>query len=80
MEAVNSDSDGNIVENTYTELFKIFYAKSGDLIDPLTNGFGENTDILINDDELNNQLMITGTMAQLNKAEKILNLIDIEKK
>ena len=24
--------------------------------------------------------MITGTMAQLNKAEKILNLIDIEKK
>ena len=76
----NSDTDGNIVENTYTEIFKIFYAKSGDLIDPLTNGFGENTDILVNDDELNNQLMITGTMVQLNKAEKILNLIDIEKK
>ena len=27
--SANSDSDGNIVENTYTELFKIFYAKSG---------------------------------------------------
>ena len=76
----NSSTEGEIVENTYTEIFKVFYNASGDLIDPLTSGFGENAEILITDDELNNQLMITGTMAQLNKAEKILNLIDIEKK
>ena len=76
----SSGTEGEIVENTYTEIFKVFYNASGDLIDPLTSGFGENAEILITDDELNNQLMITGTMAQLNKAEKILNLIDIEKK
>ena len=32
------------------------------------------------DDEKNNQIIITGTYAQLNQAENILNKIDIEKK
>ena len=41
---------------------------------------GEAEGFTMVDDEKNNQILITGTYAQLNQAENILNKIDLEKK
>ena len=76
------DSNGDEVdEPTITEVFKVFYQNSTDLVEPLEKIMGENEEnFVITDDEKNNQLVITGTFAQLNKAEQILDKIDLEKR
>ena len=78
--SINSDGD-EVEEQTITEVFKVFYQNSTDLVEPLENIMGENEEnFVITDDERNNQLVITGTFAQLNKAEQILDKIDLEKR
>ena len=74
------NSDGESEEPIITEVFKVFYQKSGDLVESLENILGEDEDMTIIDDESNNQIVISGTYVQLNQAEKILNKIDLEKK
>ena len=63
-----------------TEIFKVFYQSSTDLIESLGEIMGEAEGFTMVDDEKNNQILITGTYAQLNQAENILNKIDLEKK
>ena len=78
--SINSDGD-EVEEPTITEVFKVFYQNSTDLVEPLEKIMGENEEnFVITDDERNNQLVITGTFAQLNKAEQILDKIDLEKR
>ena len=75
-----SGSDGETEEPLITEVFKIFYQNSSDLVDSLSEIMGDAEGMTFIDDEKNNQLVITGTYAQLNQAEKVLNRIDLEKK
>ena len=63
-----------------TEIFKVFYQSSTDLVESLGEVMGETEGFTMVDDEKNNQIIITGTYAQLNQAENILNKIDLEKK
>ena len=72
--------DEETEEPKITEVFKIFYQKSTDLRDKLSEILVDSEGMLFIDDEKNNQLVITGTHAQLNQAEKVLNKIDLEKK
>ena len=74
------NSEGESEEPQITEVFKIFYQKSTDLVDSLSEIMGNAEGMTFIDDEKNNQLVITGTYAQLNQAEKVLNKIDLEKK
>ena len=74
------NSDGESEEPLITEVFKIFYQNSTDLVDSLSEIMGDAEGMTFIDDEKNNQLVITGTYAQLNQAEKVLNKIDLEKK
>ena len=62
-----------------TEVFKVFYQTSEDMMDPLEEIIGEDR-ISIIDDEANNQLLITATPADLNRAEDLLDQLDLEKK
>ena len=75
-----SGSEGETEEPMITEVFKIFYQSSTDLVDSLSEIMGDAEGMTFIDDEKNNQLVITGTYAQLNQAEKVLNRIDLEKK
>ena len=75
-----SGSEGEIEEPKITEVFKVFYQNSTDLVDSLSEIMGDAEGMTFIDDEKNNQLVITGTYAQLNQAEKVLNRIDLEKK
>ena len=75
-----SGSEGETEEPKITEVFKIFYQNSTDLVDSLSEIMGDAEGMTFIDDEKNNQLVITGTYAQLNQAEKVLNRIDLEKK
>ena len=75
-----SGSEGETEEPMITEVFKIFYQTSTDLVDSLSEIMGDAEGMTFIDDEKNNQLVITGTYAQLNQAEKVLNRIDLEKK
>jgi len=76
--SVSNDADS--AEPTVTEIFKVFYQNSSDLIESLGEVMGEVEGFTMVDDEKNNQIIITGTYAQLNQAENILNKIDLEKK
>ena len=76
--SVSTDGESN--EPVVTEVFKVFYQKSGDLVDSLGEVMGEAEGFSMVDDEKNNQIIITGTYAQLNQAENILDKIDLEKK
>ena len=73
-------NDGDSTEPMITEIFKVFYQSSTDLMESLGEIMGEAEGFTMVDDEKNNQILITGTYAQLNKAENILNKIDLEKK
>ncbi|WP_440643605.1 secretin N-terminal domain-containing protein [Candidatus Pelagibacter sp. HIMB123] len=73
-------NDGDSVEPTVTEIFKVFYQNSSDLVESLGEIMGEAEGFTMVDDKKNNQIIITGTYAQLNQAENILNKIDLEKK
>jgi len=75
-----SGSEGESEEPKITEVFKVFYQNSTDLVDSLSEIMGDAEGMTFIDDEKNNQLVITGTYAQLNQAEKVLNRIDLEKK
>ena len=76
--SVSNDGDGS--EPLVTEIFKVFYQSSTDLVESLGEVMGETEGFTMVDDEKNNQIIITGTYAQLNQAENILNKIDLEKK
>ena len=73
-------NDGDSRKPMITEIFKVFYQSSTDLIESLGEIMGEAEGFTMVDDEKNNQILITGTYAQLNQAENILNKIDLEKK
>jgi len=72
-------ADGEITQPTVTEVFKVFYQTSADMLTPISEVL-PNEDIGIVDDPKNNQLLVTGTYAQLSKVESLLDKIDIEKK
>ncbi len=76
--SVSNEGDGS--EPLVTEIFKVFYQSSTDLVESLGEVMGETEGFTMVDDEKNNQIIITGTYAQLNQAENILNKIDLEKK
>ena len=73
-------NDGDSGEPMITEIFKVFYQSSTELVESLGEIMGEAEGFTMVDDEKNNQILITGTYAQLNQAENILNKIDLEKK
>ncbi len=73
-------NDGDNAEPMVTEIFKVFYQNSSDLVESLGEIMGEAEGFTMVDDEKNNQIIVTGTYAQLNQAENILNKIDLEKK
>ena len=73
-------SDENSAGPMVTEIFKVFYQNSSDLVGSLGEIMGGAEGFTMVDDEQNNQIIITGTYAQLNQAENILNKIDLEKK
>ena len=73
-------NDGDSGEPMITEIFKVFYQSSTELVESLGEIMGEAEGFTMVDDEANNQILITGTYAQLNQAENILNKIDLEKK
>ena len=75
-----SGSEGESEEPKITEVFKVFYQNSTDLVDTISEIMSDAEGMTFIDDEKNNQLVITGTYAQLNQAEKVLNRIDLEKK
>ena len=56
------NSDGESEEPIITEVFKVFYQKSGDLVESLENILGEDEDMTIIDDESNNQIVISKLM------------------
>jgi type IV pilus assembly protein PilQ len=74
------ENDGDNSEPMVTEIFKVFYQNSTELVESLGDIMGDAEGFTMVDDEKNNQIIITGTYAQLNQAENILNKIDLEKK
>jgi type IV pilus assembly protein PilQ len=74
----SSATDGTQAQaETTTEIFKVFNQGSGDVIATLTSVING---IVVLDDQPNNQLIVTGTLAQLNEAEQLLDKIDIATK
>ena len=63
-----------------TEVFRVFHATSGDLIEPIENILGDDSDVTLINDETNNQLLAKGTPEQLNIVESLIDKVDIEKK
>ena len=74
------DTDGGSDEPVVTEVFKVFYQNSTDLVTSLGEIMGESEGMTLVDDAKNNQIVITGTYAQLNQVENVLNKIDLQKK
>ena len=74
------EDDGNIADLKITEIFKVYHATSGDLIEPLENVLGDDADVTLINDESNNQLLVKGTPEQLNLVESVIDKVDIEKK
>ena len=75
-----TDADGSTTEISVTEVFKVFFQESGDVIEPIESALGEGTSVQLINDENNNQLLVKGTPEELNMVEKILDQVDIEKK
>ena len=73
----NDAADNDEVETTTTEIFKVFNQTSNDLVASI-NAVIEG--MTVTNDEINNQLIITGTKSQLDQTENLLDKIDIEKK
>jgi len=76
--SINNGDAGT--EPMITEIFKVFFQDSTDLVESLGSIMTDAEGFVMVDDEKNNQIVITGTYAQLNQAENILNKIDLEKK
>ena len=65
-------------ENQISEIFKIFYQTSADIIAPLTAAVGEN--VTITDDPNNNQLIVIASLEDLDKVDLTLQELDIQKR
>ena len=65
-------------ENKISEIFKIFYQTSSEIIAPLTAVVGE--EVTITDDPENNQLIVTASLRDLDKIDLTLQVLDVEKK
>jgi len=74
-DAGNAQSE--VSEETKTEIFKVFNQTSNDLVASINAVIDGMT---VTNDQINNQLIITGTKQQLDRTEKLLDKIDIEKK
>ena len=72
----NAENNENPVDQK-TEIFKIFYNTSADVV-PLLQATV--SDLTITDDSVNNQLIVAGTPQQLDQVETVLNTIDTPKK
>jgi len=72
----NAENNENPVDKK-TEIFKIFYNTSADVV-PLLQATV--ADLTITDDSVNNQLIVAGTPQQLDQVETVLNTIDTPKK
>ncbi len=75
-DAVQATDGADTEEETFTEIFRVFHNESGAMSGTLTAVI---EGVTINNDQLNNQLFVTGTTEQLNEVEKILNKIDTPK-
>ena len=75
-DSIGSDNENEV--NKISEIFKIFYQTSADVIAPLTAAVGEN--VTITDDPKNNQLIVTASLKDLNKVDSTLDELDVEKK
>ena len=71
-------SDSENKENTISEIFKIFYQDSQDIIAPLTAVVGENVEIT--NDPMNNQLIIKASLQDLDQIDLVIQELDREKK
>ena len=65
-------------ENTISEIFKIFYQTSADIVAPLTAAVGEG--VTITDDPQNNQIIVTASLQNLDKVDLTLQKLDVEKR
>ena len=74
--SVGSGSENE--ENKISEIFKIFYQTSADVIAPLTAAVGES--VTITDDPKNNQLIVTASLEELDNVDLTLQQLDVEKK
>ena len=63
-------------EETVTEIFRVFHNQSAQMSGTLTSVI---EGLVVNNDPLNNQLFVTGTVEQLDEVENILNKIDTPK-
>ena len=75
---INEDGDEQRLE--ISEIFRVFNQTSENLIEPIQSLLGEDTPIQINNDEVNNQLLVKGTVEELNFVEQIVDKLDLEKK
>jgi type IV pilus assembly protein PilQ len=73
-----SGSGSENEENTISEIFKIFYQTSADIITPLTAAVGDS--VIITDDPQNNQLIVTASLKDLDKVDLSLQELDIQKR
>ena len=73
-----SGSDSENAKNNISEIFKIFYQKSADIITPLTAAVGDS--VIITDDPGNNQLIVTASLQDLDKVDLTLQELDIQKR
>ena len=65
-------------ENKISEIFKIFYQTSANIVTPLTAAVGEG--VIITDDPQNNQLIVTASLQDLDKVDLTLQKLDVEKR
>ena len=75
-DSIGSDNENEV--NKISEIFKIFYQTSADVIAPLTAAVGEN--VTITDDPKNNQLIVTASLEELDNVDLTLQQLDVEKK
>ena len=73
-----SGSGSENAKNNISEIFKIFYQKSADIITPLTAAVGDS--VIITDDPGNNQLIVTASLQDLDKVDLTLQELDIQKR
>ena len=71
-----ADGDGADNVDNITEIFRVFHNTSGAMSGTLTAVI---EGLTVQNDEINNQLFITGTKEQLDEVEKILNKVDVPK-
>ena len=73
-----TSSVDNLEENTITEIFKVFFQTSSEIIPAVEAVVGDG--VVIVDDVINNQLIVTASLQNLDKVNLALEKLDIEKK